>query len=109
MDPFTLSTGIAGFLSLALEISKILGVYIGDVKSSPEDANNLLIEVAAFCHVLEQLIKFLRRDFTENITLSSALYVAITACQDHIQNLYKKIEKLQTPRTKRYLRSSSVQ
>jgi hypothetical protein len=40
MDPFSISTGVAGFLSLAIELTEIIGGYIGDVKSAPEDAIN---------------------------------------------------------------------
>jgi hypothetical protein len=53
MDAFTISTGVAGFLSLALEISKILKAYVDGVKSAPEEARNLLVEVTALCHALE--------------------------------------------------------
>jgi hypothetical protein len=95
MDPFTISTGLAGFLSLAFEITKILTAYVSDVKSAPEEARGLLSEVSALCNVLDQLVNFLRNDVKGNFTLSSALYVAIMACQTHIGELYKKIEKLQ--------------
>jgi hypothetical protein len=95
MDPFTVSTGVAGFLSLAIEITKILSTYISDVKSAPEDAKTLLAEVTALCSVLEDLVKFLRYDFKGNFTPTSTLYAAILACQKEIQNLSKKLDNLQ--------------
>jgi hypothetical protein len=87
MDAFTISTGVAGFLSLALEISKILKAYIGGVKSAPEEARNLLVEVTALCHALEQLIQFLRKDYNGNFAETSALVVATDACKEQISNV----------------------
>jgi hypothetical protein len=96
MDPFTISTGIAGFLSLPREISSLLKAYIGDVKSAPEDAKTLLTEVMALCQVLDQLVKLLRSDAVKkNFAQTSALSGIVVACQENIQDLYKKIEKLQ--------------
>jgi uncharacterized protein Yka (UPF0111/DUF47 family) len=95
MDAFTISTGVAGFLSLALEISKILKAYVDGVKSAPEEARNLLAEVTALCHALEQLMRFLRKDYKGNFAETSALVVAIEACKDQITELYKKIEKIE--------------
>ncbi|KAI5785324.1 hypothetical protein FPQ18DRAFT_351459 [Pyronema domesticum] len=95
MDAFTISTGVAGFLSLALEISKILKAYVDGVKSAPEEARNLLVEVTALCHALEQLMRFLRKDYKGNFAETSALVVAIEACRDQITELYKKIEKIE--------------
>jgi hypothetical protein len=97
MDPFTISTGVAGFLGLALEITKILGTYIGEAKSAPEDAHNLVMEVTSLCHVLKEMVQFLRKDATEigSFQPTSALCVVIGACQAKIEDLYKKLEKLQ--------------
>lgn len=49
----------------------------------------------ALCHVLEQLVSFLRNDIKGDFAPTSALYVVIMACQDQIQDLYRKLEKLQ--------------
>jgi hypothetical protein len=62
MGPLSVSSGVAGFLSLAMEISRILTAYIGNVKSAPDDAHNLLKEILALCHVLEQPVTLLRND-----------------------------------------------
>ncbi|CCX12874.1 hypothetical protein FPQ18DRAFT_402124 [Pyronema domesticum] len=95
MDPFTISAGLSGFLSLALGITKILSIYISDIKPAPSDAKNLLLEVTALCHDLDQLVKFLRTDVKGDFAQTSALYVAIMTCQKHIEDLYKKLKKLQ--------------
>ncbi|KAI5785979.1 hypothetical protein FPQ18DRAFT_308901 [Pyronema domesticum] len=97
MDPFTIATALSGFPSLGIEIKRILSTYISDVKSAPEDSNSLLLEVTALCHVLDQLVNFLHKDIQGDFAQTSALYVAIMACQDHIRDLFKKIETLQVP------------
>ncbi|KAI5818441.1 hypothetical protein BZA77DRAFT_342841 [Pyronema omphalodes] len=95
MDAFTISTGVAGFLSLALEISKILKSYVDGVKSAPEEAHTLLTNVTALCDVLEQLVRFLRKDYKGNFANTSAMAAAIEACKDQITQLYKKIENIE--------------
>ncbi|KAI5816856.1 hypothetical protein BZA77DRAFT_343876 [Pyronema omphalodes] len=92
MDPLTISTAVAGFLSLALEISKILKSYVDGVKSAPQEAHDLWKTVTALCHVLEQLEQFLRKDYKGNFTNTSAMVVAIEACKSQIMQLYNKIE-----------------
>jgi hypothetical protein len=52
MDPISISIGVAGFLSLTLEIN-ILSNYVSDVKSAPEEANGLLREITVLKVVLE--------------------------------------------------------
>jgi hypothetical protein len=94
-DPLSVSASVAGSLSLALEITKILSAYVSDVKSAPDDARTLLTEITALCHALDQLINLLRNDVKGNFAPISALYVVIMACQEHIQDLYKKMKKLQ--------------
>jgi hypothetical protein len=47
MDPFTISTGVAGFLSLSIELIGILNDYMTSVNSAPKEANDLLIEITA--------------------------------------------------------------
>lgn len=82
MDPLSICAGVAGFLSLAVEISKILSVYIGDAKSAPKEAQCLLMEVDSLCLVLDQLVKLLREDVKDDFKETSALLTIITACHD---------------------------
>jgi hypothetical protein len=97
MDPFTISTGVAGFLSLALEISKIIATYINDVKSAPDEAHNLLEEVKSLCHVLNQLVEFFEKDAKDrrNFQPTSALCLVISACRQQIEDLHKKLKRFQ--------------
>jgi hypothetical protein len=73
MDPLSISVGVAGFLSLAMEISKILAAYVGDVKSAPEEAHSLLtevssqeIEIASSCLGLESEKKYTLWQYATN-------------------------------------------
>ncbi len=45
IDPFTLATGIAGLLSLTIEVSKILYDQVNTIKNAPTEANDLLYEL----------------------------------------------------------------
>jgi hypothetical protein len=94
MDPFTLSTRVAGFLSLALEISKILDTYVSDIKSAREDAEDMVTEVDNLCHVLDQLVQFLRNDVKRNFEPTFTLHLVINSCQEQFQDLYKKLGKI---------------
>ncbi|KAI5798542.1 hypothetical protein FPQ18DRAFT_123346 [Pyronema domesticum] len=95
MDPLSISAVVAGLLSLALENPRILKAYIGDAKSASEEARNLLMEVSSLCHVLDQLVRLLRKDIKDNFEPTSAMVVAINACQQQIHGLYQKIAKLE--------------
>jgi hypothetical protein len=50
MDPVSLSTSIAGFLSLAIQLSKILANYSNTVNSAPQEVSGLTIKVEALSH-----------------------------------------------------------
>lgn len=99
MDPFTISTGIAGFLSLTLEIIKVLNDYASGVSSATKEANNLLAEANALKPVLEQLVEFLRSEEAQQVSFdkNAVLYSTITL-SGKIEGLYKKLRGLCTPK-----------
>lgn len=96
MEPFTISTGVAGFLSLAIEITKLLTQYIAGVDSAPKDAQLLLTELAALCEVLKQLVGFLRAEDLKGKSFdrTSVLCSVVAVCQNQIEGLYKRVDKL---------------
>ena len=61
-DPFSLATGIAGLISLSLEVTKIAQQYIQGVRHSSKDIDDFLQELAALTDVLRQLDAFLKKD-----------------------------------------------
>ena len=98
MDPFTIATGLSGFLSLAIEVTKILRDYTESVNSAPTDAGNMLAEVDALVHVLDQLKNFLadNNDIISakiNFHEQSALITALKICRDSIESLCKTLRK----------------
>ena len=99
MDPWTVSTGVAGFFSLAIEITKILKQYINEVKSAYADAHTFLVETTALCGCLEQFIKFLRCGAAiGNLPNSSALRLIIAICDDKVRKLHAKLMKFHNSR-----------
>jgi hypothetical protein len=104
MDPLSLSASIVGFISLAIEVTKILGVFIGDVKSAPQEATDLMTEVAALVNVLQTLVEDLREDHGETIFEEQAvLCTVISACQVQVSEIYAKLAKLR--RTTKVMRT----
>ncbi|KAF8253364.1 hypothetical protein K440DRAFT_249243 [Wilcoxina mikolae CBS 423.85] len=98
MVPFTVSTGMAGLLSLTIEITKLLGGYISGVNEAPKQAQELLKEISALDAVLNQLVSFLRIDDAKknlgNFDQTSVLQSVIAICQRDIQGIYQKLARL---------------
>jgi hypothetical protein len=97
MDPLSVSAAVAGFLSIAIQITEILKGYIDGVHAAPEEARSLFTEVAALCQVLQDLVKLLRGKDLRGLVFNQAsqLLVAIKVCQGRLEQLYTKLEKLQ--------------
>ncbi|KAF2003723.1 hypothetical protein P154DRAFT_561154 [Amniculicola lignicola CBS 123094] len=55
MDPLSFSAGIAGLLSLTIEITKLTYEYISGVKEAPRAAQSLLTETTAIENILRDL------------------------------------------------------
>lgn len=95
MDPFSISTGVAGFLSLTIELTKILSTYISEVKSAPSDAKALFEQLSALTAVLTDLREFLEEEATNELGTAfgktSALVAAVGACDTEIQALRAKL------------------
>jgi hypothetical protein len=100
MDPLGLSASVAGLLSLALEVTKILNGYIGGVVSAPQEALELNTEITALHHVLRSIIDVLRKEDIENETVTfdrqSIMCSVISACESHIKIWCKRLAKLQS-------------
>jgi nucleoid-associated protein YejK len=95
MDPFTISTGVAGLLSLSMEIVTVLSGYISDVNSAAKQAQDLPTELTALQAILQQLDKFLCSDEGKQVSFdeSAILFSVIKACEDNIRYLYTKLVK----------------
>ncbi|KAF8470008.1 hypothetical protein BDZ91DRAFT_719689 [Kalaharituber pfeilii] len=97
MDAFTISTGIAGLLAFALEITKILTEYTNQVQSAPKDAQTLLVEINALSYVLQQLTEFLKKEDRKGIFQpTSILCNVIGICKGKIEHLYSTLAKFRS-------------
>jgi hypothetical protein len=59
IDPFTLITGVAGLVSLAIQIMQITSDFASSVKDAADSVKDLNRELIALKTVLEQLESFL--------------------------------------------------
>lgn len=96
MDPFTISTGVAGFLSLAIELTKILKTYISEVKDAPQEASTLLETLEPLVEVLENFREFLEDDEISDAGLSfkkdSALVKVVDVCEKCIRTIRDQLK-----------------
>jgi hypothetical protein len=74
MDPLSISASVAGFLGLAIELKRIISTYVSDVKSAPQEAHELSVEVLALSHVLETLDELLQGEDLDETSLDDGLF-----------------------------------
>lgn len=67
IDPFTLSTGVSGLLSLTSEIIKLVKGYSDAVQSASQEVQDLALQCRALAEVLEKLQNLLRSDALDDI------------------------------------------
>jgi hypothetical protein len=97
MDPLNLSASVAGFLGLAIEVTKILSSYVSDVKDASQEASELNTKVSILSHVLRELVDILQSDNMKATTFDeqSLLFSVVNSCEGHLKCVYKKLAKLQ--------------
>lgn len=102
MDPLSISASVAGFLSLTIELKRIISTYVSDVKSAPQEACELSVEVSALSNVLETLDELLQ---SENLYETSfgrqfVLYSVVSACHGHFLVIRKRLSNLRGKKVK---------
>jgi ankyrin repeat domain-containing protein 50 len=96
LDPLTAATGVAGLLSLTIQVSQVLYEQVQTLKNAPSNAQELLDELQSLRQVLTSLEAFLSeqggkgRVFKE----TSVLINAIKGCNTKITALKLKFENL---------------
>src|SRR5450432_2926625 len=68
-DPLSLSAGIAGLLSLTIEITRISYQYISGVKEAPKSVHAIIIEVTS----LENILRDIRNSIVLNPEVAEVL------------------------------------
>ncbi|KAI5812584.1 hypothetical protein BZA77DRAFT_269930, partial [Pyronema omphalodes] len=96
-DPLSIAASVAGFLSLAIELTKILSGFIGCVKSAPKAARDLLTEITALCSVLNQLTILLGKEAQNqgHFNQESVLSAIVQLCGEEIGGLRRMLDKHQ--------------
>jgi hypothetical protein len=95
-DPLSIAASVAGLISLANEVGKIIASCVGSVKSAPDEAGRLHMELAALGVVLEQMRTFILQEdlhgscFDDTSVLASVLGFT----SDRIKDLYNKLSTL---------------
>ncbi|OAQ63778.1 ankyrin repeat-containing protein [Purpureocillium lilacinum] len=95
MDPLSISAGIAGFLSLGLEVTKSLIDFYRAYKDQDADIADMIRELDHLCVAFVALDESLKnRDFSPGKKdILSAIEEAIGECTDYIEELQHQAEK----------------
>ncbi len=95
MDPMSAASGVAGLLSLTIQVGMTIGAYANSVKGASKAAQKLEREIQAFSSVLKQLCQFLQSKDADHLVFepTSVLLVATNSCDKELSDLEKKLEK----------------
>ena len=96
MDPLSAASGIAGLLSLTIQVGMTVGAYANSVKSASKSAQKLEREIQAFSFVLKQLCDFLQSKDADRLVFepTSVLLIATNSCRKELSDLENKLGKL---------------
>lgn len=93
-DPFTIATGVAGLLSLTLEITKITVEYVRGASKASGAVEQFRQELIALQNVLKLFVEFLKFDAPKGaFKETSVLYTANSSCETQLRKLLTKFEK----------------
>ena len=93
MDPFSLSVGIAGLLTLTTKIIRAARSYCQEAKHAKEAASELLAELNVLYINLSQLDQLLKRDTSTSFSNTSVLTTSTHGCRNKLSVLHNKLEK----------------
>jgi hypothetical protein len=104
-DPLSVAASVAGLISLASEVTKIITKYVSDAKSAHEDANILIKELGTFQFVLEQFKEFVYSGQVPQACFNDTSILIATVSFSHSQmtDLYKKLQKTSTTNSNKVL------
>jgi hypothetical protein len=110
MDPFSITAGVAGLLSLAIQVHNIVSNYTASAKHATTESQELHTELRALVSVLEQLERFIERQshLGGKFADSSILYSTTTTCVARLEPLRMMLDDFMASthsRRKRWLRN----
>ena len=95
IDPFTLMTGMAGLISLAIEVTKITSDFASSVKGAAGQVHDLLNELVALKDVMQQFDTFLKsQDSLGPFSETCALISTVRYCTVTLKQLYENLRRL---------------
>ena len=99
-EPFSIATGIAGLISLTIEITKITHAYVHEVKNASNKARELDQTLAALTQVLQQLETLLMKQNVEGPIFkeTSVLFLNYDVCRTTLKKIRSKFEPTLRPR-----------
>ncbi|KIV89792.1 hypothetical protein PV10_07167 [Exophiala mesophila] len=94
MDPISISSGIAGLITLGLQVSATLAIYINAIRERDNSIKELRDELILLGEVLSQLRDFLTTDEvrSQSFDQDSVLRNAIRTCYQRIERIGDKIK-----------------
>lgn len=92
MEALGAAASVAGLISLALEVPKLINALIR-IHSAPEEAKEMSKTASDMVAILKELENFLKTEAAKemNIEDDSALIVTLAACQSKVLDLSKKL------------------
>lgn len=93
-DPFAITTGVAGLLSLTIQITKVTVEYVKGAKKASQAVGEFRRELIALANVLKLFEDFLIGNVPKTaFKKTSVLYAAILSCEQQLRKLLIKVEK----------------
>lgn len=94
MDPVSIASGIAGLITLALQVGDTVNTYVTAIRSRSQDIKELHDELLLLGDVLSRLRDFLQSEQATGSTFDedSVLHLAISDCKARIERIGDKLK-----------------
>ena len=95
MDGLSVASGVAGLLSLCIQVSMALNEYYSGVANASKSIQSLQQEFITLEHVMKQLEDFLRsQNLRDNaFDETSVLCSAVGACKYQVNDIFTKLRR----------------
>lgn len=92
-DPLSVGFGVAGLLSLAIQLSPIIATYVDGVRHAPEHIQELQQELDALVKTLERLDSFLRTESAKGPAFNELAFLHTTreSCAKRLTGISAKL------------------
>jgi hypothetical protein len=92
-DPMSVAAGVAGLLSLTIQLLDVAQQYTHDVKNAEEEVVAFIRELTGLSDVLKRLDAFLKTKDSFAASGTPALLKIRYSCEDQLQKLLKKLSE----------------